>query len=180
MSSPQKAHRFTARQAQFGLVLFVAGLGVLLLAAWDNSSGLPFPMPGFWHSQRTFCLLVALAISAFGLFVLANGPIAESDERARVSWKPSRPGRRFQSLVVYSREGCHLCDEAMELLQRYSAFLPPVQEVDIDADPALRSRFDTEVPVVEFDGRVRFKGQVSVVLLRRLIEGTPPSGGLPR
>jgi glutaredoxin len=180
VSSPQKPQRFTARQASFGLALFVTGLGVLLLAGWDNSMGLPFPMPMFWHGQRTLCLLVALVLAAVGMFVLASGPAAESDDRTRASWKPSRPGHRFRSLVVYSRDGCHLCEEAIELLQGYSAFLPPVREVDIDDDPGLKSRFDTEVPVVEIDGQVRFKGRVSDVLLRRLIEGTPPSGSNSR
>lgn len=177
-SSLVKRH-FTVRQTQFGMVLFVTGLAVLMLAAWDNSSGLPFSMPGFWHSQRTFCLLLALGITALGLFVLRNGPPAEPDESHRSAWKPTWPGRRFRSLEVYSRDGCHLCEEAIELLQCYSVFLPPIQEVDIDLDPALRSRFDTEVPVIAIDGKVRFKGRVSEVLLRRLIEGTSPQGDVP-
>ncbi len=41
--------------------------------------------------------------------------------------------------------------------------------VDIDADPILRDRFDTCVPVVEIDGRVRFRGRVEPRLLRRII-----------
>jgi hypothetical protein len=41
--------------------------------------------------------------------------------------------------------------------------------VDIDADKALRSRFDTCVPVVEIDGRVRFRGKIEPRLLRRII-----------
>ncbi len=180
MSSLRFAHRFTSRQAQFGTLLFAMGLAVLALAAWDNSTGLPFSMPGVWNIQRTMCLLVALGIATFGLFVLANGPRGEDDERRSSAWSPSRSGRRFRSLVVYSRDGCHLCDEAAELLHGYSAYLPVVQEIDIDADPALRSRFDVEIPVVEFDGKVRFKGRVSEVLLRRLIEGTLPEGGVPR
>ncbi len=180
MSSPRFAHRFTSRQARFGTLLFAMGLAVLALAAWDNSSGLPFSMPGVWNSQRTMCLLVALGTATFGLFVLGNGPRGEADEQRSLAWRPTRSGRRFRSLVVYSRDGCHLCDEVVELLHGYSAYLPVVQEIDIDADPALRSRFDLEVPVVEFDGKVRFKGRVSEVLLRRLIEGTPPEGGAPR
>lgn len=168
------SHRFTHRQSQLGTLLFAGGLSVFALAAWDNSSGLPIVMPAFWHNQRMLCLLVALGLSAFGWFAMTNGPISE-DERRGTSWNPTRPGRRFRSLIVYSREGCHLCDEAIELLQLYSTLLPPIQEVDIDTDPALQKRFDTEVPVVEFDGKVRFKGSVSVLLLRRLIEGTPPA-----
>jgi hypothetical protein len=43
--------------------------------------------------------------------------------------------------------------------------------IDIDTDPALRAEFDTCVPVVEIDGRVRFRGRVDEVLLRRLLRG---------
>ena len=174
MSSSRIAHRFSARQAQFGTLLLLAGLVVLGLAAWDNSSGLPFPMPRFWHHQRMTCLLLAFIISAWGLFVLGNGPPTEFDQRRRSTWSPTQSGRRFGSLKVYSRNNCHLCDEAVQLLQGYSVYLPPIQEIDIDADPVLRARFDTDVPVVAIDDRVRFKGRVSEVLLRRLIEGTRP------
>ena len=169
-----KPHRFTHRQAQLGTLLFAAGLAVFALAAWDNSSGLLFDMPAFWHNQRMLCLLVALGLAAFGWFALINGPMPD-DERHRVSWRPTQPGRRFRSLVVYSRERCHLCDEAIEVLQNYSAWLPPIQEVDIDGDADLQKRFNTEVPVVELDGKIRFKGHVSELLLRRLLEGTPPA-----
>jgi hypothetical protein len=47
-------------------------------------------------------------------------------------------------------------------------------EVDIDRDPELVARFSTCVPVVELDGKVRFRGRVNEVLLRRLIAATPP------
>ena len=72
------------------------------------------------------------------------------------------------SVTVYSRQGCHLCDEALALLGRYG--LSP-QVVDIDADPALRERYTECVPVVEIDGQERFRGRVNEVLLRRLLAG---------
>ena len=69
-------------------------------------------------------------------------------------------------VILYTRAGCHLCDDAKLLLQNHG--LSP-REVDIDADPALTARFDTCVPVVEIDGQVRFRGVVNEVLLRRLL-----------
>ena len=69
-------------------------------------------------------------------------------------------------VVLYSREGCHLCDDALAILQRYG--LAP-QVIYIDADPRLVARYDTCVPVVEIDGQERFRGQVNEVLLRRLL-----------
>lgn len=77
-------------------------------------------------------------------------------------------------VVLYTRAGCHLCDEAHDLLVQ-SGLRPRL--VDIDADPALVERYGTCVPVVEFDGQERFRGRVDAVLLRRLLHGT---GALPR
>lgn len=69
-------------------------------------------------------------------------------------------------VVLYTRRGCHLCDEAKDVLLR--AGVRP-REIDIDADPELVRRFNDCVPVVEFDGRQRFRGRVNEVLLRRLL-----------
>jgi glutaredoxin len=69
-------------------------------------------------------------------------------------------------VVLYTRAACHLCDDARVLLE--SEGLSP-ESFDIDADPALREKFDTCVPVVEIDGVVRFRGRVEPVLLRRLL-----------
>jgi len=72
--------------------------------------------------------------------------------------------------ILYTRRGCHLCDDARELLERHG--LAP-REVDIDADPQLRARYDTCVPVVEIDGRERFRGRIEERLLRRLLAHRP-------
>jgi glutaredoxin len=70
------------------------------------------------------------------------------------------------AIVLYTREGCHLCDAAREVIERHG--IAP-RCIDIDSDPALRERFDTCVPVVEIEGRVRFRGRVDPVLLRRIL-----------
>jgi hypothetical protein len=41
--------------------------------------------------------------------------------------------------------------------------------VDVDSDPELAGRYDTLVPVVAIDGKVRFKGMVNPVLFERLL-----------
>jgi glutaredoxin len=73
---------------------------------------------------------------------------------------------RLPTVVLYTREGCHLCDDARQELERHG--IAP-QCIDIDADSSLRERFDTCVPVVEIDGRIRFRGRVEPVLLRRIL-----------
>jgi len=70
------------------------------------------------------------------------------------------------TVVLYTRVGCHLCDQAKALLLRHG--LEP-QEVDIDHNAGLREKFDHCVPVVEIDGKIRFRGRIDEVLLRRLL-----------
>lgn len=70
------------------------------------------------------------------------------------------------NVILYTRTGCHLCDDARQLLIEHG--LQP-HEVDIDEDENLVQQFNTCVPVVEIDGKVRFRGRVERVLLRRLL-----------
>jgi predicted thioredoxin/glutaredoxin len=71
------------------------------------------------------------------------------------------------NVVLYTRKGCHLCDDAEQQLLELG--LTPTL-VDIDTDSQLKSQFDTCVPVVEIDGRIRFRGRVEPVLLRRILK----------
>lgn len=70
------------------------------------------------------------------------------------------------STILYTREGCHLCDEALDVLRRHG--LSP-ELVDIDSDPQLVEQYTECVPVVVIDGRERFRGHVNEVLLRRIL-----------
>jgi len=74
--------------------------------------------------------------------------------------------RENPRVVLYTRQGCHLCDDAKQTLLQHG-LVPTL--VDIDADSALWSRFDTMVPVVEINGRIRFHGKMNPVLLRRIL-----------
>lgn len=71
--------------------------------------------------------------------------------------------------ILYTRQGCHLCDVAGEVLARHGLTF---QKVDIDADATLRERYDQCVPVVVIDGKERFRGRIDELLLRRLLSGT--------
>ncbi len=78
-------------------------------------------------------------------------------------------------LLLYRRAGCHLCDEARRILdallaERAAAGLPrpSVEEVDIEADPLLESRYAFTIPVLEFEGR-RLELATRVASIRRFI-----------
>lgn len=73
-------------------------------------------------------------------------------------------------VTLYTRAGCHLCDDAKRLLMHYG--LAP-EEVDIDQHADLRARYTNCVPVVLIDGKVRFLGRINEVLLRRLLRSRP-------
>lgn len=77
-------------------------------------------------------------------------------------------------LILYTRPGCHLCDEARDAIEAVLADrrtrdlpVPPVVEIDIDSDPELHRRFLERIPVVELAGS-RIELIVTVGKLRRV------------
>ena len=73
-------------------------------------------------------------------------------------------------VVLFTRQGCHLCEDAEEVLrteQQRSRFVLSVY--DVDSDPSWVAEYGEWVPVVTVNGRVRFRGRVNAVLLGRLL-----------
>ena len=53
------------------------------------------------------------------------------------------------TLTLYSRPGCHLCDDARAALERLRARAPfTLREVNIETDDSLHSRYLERIPVV--------------------------------
>ena len=71
-----------------------------------------------------------------------------------------------REVILYTRSGCHLCDDALELLRKHG--LEP-HLFDIDTCPEKLAMYNACVPVVEIDGKVHFRGPINEVLLRRLL-----------
>ena len=75
-------------------------------------------------------------------------------------------------ITLYSRPGCHLCDDARAVIEQVCAELgESYDEVDIDADPELQRRFGEEVPVTFVDGRQHDFWRVDPVRLRTALRG---------
>jgi glutaredoxin len=74
-------------------------------------------------------------------------------------------------VTLYTRPGCHLCDEAKAqiapLLAKSGARL---REVNIDADPVLRERYNVDVPVIFLGARKVAKHRVDLAQFRRQLE----------
>lgn len=147
------------------LVLGVAGSLLLLAAQFED-------VPANWlrlmRQNSAMWLLVSGTLVVTGIRLLWQAG------HQRTVWKPVRPGQRFHTVLVYSRPECLLCEEAVEVLNQYRHWIPIPSEVNITEDPELLERYRESIPVIVIDGRKRFQGNVNEVLLRRLIEGTPP------
>lgn len=85
-------------------------------------------------------------------------------------------------LVLYSRPGCHLCEDARTALDalladRASRGLPapPVREISIDDDPALHERYRYTIPVVTLDDR-ELELATSPARISRLLEDVLDDG----
>jgi hypothetical protein len=75
-------------------------------------------------------------------------------------------------VVLYGREGCCLCDDAREVLERVRQRCEFVlQERDIDADIALLRAYLERIPVVTIDGVEEFELFVDEAELERRLIG---------
>jgi hypothetical protein len=79
-------------------------------------------------------------------------------------------------VVLYARAGCHLCDDAREMLRALLAERavqgrpqPRLLERDIDTDPALHDAFFQTIPVIEIGDR-RLELATSPARIRRLLD----------
>jgi hypothetical protein len=88
----------------------------------------------------------------------------------------SRPQANLLARVVlFTRPGCHLCDDAREVVRQVCAAAGEQwQEVDIegDASGSLVSRFGDYVPVVEVDGVQQGFWRVDAERLARRLAGS--------
>jgi thiol-disulfide isomerase/thioredoxin len=73
-------------------------------------------------------------------------------------------------VVLYSAQGCHLCERALAVVQEAQQELRfELRVVAIDGDPRLEAEYREWIPVVEVDGRRRFVYHVDPAALRRAV-----------
>ena len=77
-----------------------------------------------------------------------------------------------ERVLLLSRPGCHLCDDAREVIRRVTAELGAGwREVDITTDPQLLARYREEIPVTFVDGAQHDFWRVDETRLRRALAG---------
>jgi glutaredoxin len=62
---------------------------------------------------------------------------------------------------IYSRPGCHLCDEAKDVIERVRRRYPfSLRTINIESDPTLEEAYGEQIPVVLINGNKAFKFHV--------------------
>jgi len=76
------------------------------------------------------------------------------------------------ALTIYSRPGCHLCDEMKAIVHRVANAAKPalaIEEIDISTDPGLETRYGLEIPVLLVDGKKVAKYRITEDALTRIV-----------
>jgi glutaredoxin len=78
----------------------------------------------------------------------------------------------MRSVILYSRPGCGLCDEARAVILAERTRTPfAFEEVDVSLDDALELAYGVRVPVVVVDGREAFEVRVDPVAFAAQVRG---------
>jgi len=76
-------------------------------------------------------------------------------------------------LRIYTRPGCHLCDDMKALVARVARALPDlieIDEIDISSDSDLEERYGEEIPVLFVNGRKAAKYRITESELKRILD----------
>lgn len=82
----------------------------------------------------------------------------------------------MQTIRVFSRPGCHLCELLLEQLAPLVRGRACIDIIDIDPDVRLREAYGTRIPVVEIDGRVLCQYHLDRAAIEAALEGGTPIG----
>lgn len=81
-------------------------------------------------------------------------------------------------VTIYSRPGCHLCDEMKAVVKQVGATVPlALDEINISADPELERLYGLEIPVLFVAGKKVAKYRVGEQELRRILAGRAGGAG---
>jgi glutaredoxin len=85
---------------------------------------------------------------------------------------------RTARLTLYTRPGCHLCDEARQaMLAALCEEQYTLREINIDLDPNLARRYGWDIPVVLINGVETFRHRLTASEFRRELRRALDSAG---
>ena len=74
----------------------------------------------------------------------------------------------MHALTLYSKPGCHLCDDMKETIDRIATRVPlTLRIVDITGDAQLEAAYGLEIPVLLIDGHKAAKYRVDERVLEQ-------------
>lgn len=74
-------------------------------------------------------------------------------------------------VTLYSKPGCHLCDDARALLESLRTRHPlRIEEVDISSDPDLFRRYEIRIPVIAFADGTEIEAPIQLMQLRTTLK----------
>ncbi len=77
----------------------------------------------------------------------------------------------MKHVVLYGKAGCHLCDEAREVVAAVREQHPfELEEVDVSTDPELHNVYGERIPVLALDGDELFEFHVDAEELARRLQ----------
>ena len=65
-------------------------------------------------------------------------------------------------VIIYTRPGCHLCDEAKQTIEAARCLDEyTLEEINIESDPDLLSRYRYDIPVITINGVEAFRHRLT-------------------
>ena len=79
-------------------------------------------------------------------------------------------------VIIYSRPGCHLCDDAKAVIQNAGLnHLFTLEEINIESDDELLRKYKYDIPVVTIDSVERFRHRVNVAEFKQFLKPSTDS-----
>ena len=74
------------------------------------------------------------------------------------------------TVVIYSRPGCHLCEEAKrEIMSAKCDSLITLEEINIESDETLLQKYRNDIPVITINGVEAFRHRLTAKEFSRFI-----------
>ena len=77
----------------------------------------------------------------------------------------------MNKLILYTKPGCHLCDEMKQVLNDLPGDIKIIiEEVNIETETSLREKYKYKIPVLTLNGRVIAKYRTDRERLIRILK----------
>ena len=173
MQEPGNVQLLAIRQRIGTVCLWIGGF-IAVLVFIDRSETGVLSMPAFWYRSRSLHLMICVGVLGAGGLLLWKPAGASQTNEAETFTKRfvavATDTQLFESVRLYTRANCSLCDEAMDVLEAYGGLLPEIEFVDIDGHVELERLHGESIPVLEIDGRIRFRGRIHRWLFERHLD----------